>query len=358
MQKQGTKINFKGQNIYVGIDTHLKSWKVALYHDEIALKTFSQDPDPKLLVNHLRKNYPNANYQCAYEAGFSGFWLQKALTKQGIKCIVVNPADVPTTDKEKKFKTDKIDCHKIARSLRNKELDAIYVPSDEGLEERSVVRLYKDMIKNRTRNKNKIKSILNFYGITYPEQFKDSNRHWTISFCKWLESLRLNTDAGTWMLNFYILEYAHSNELVKKASKQLQILSEQKKYASKIKLLRSVPGIGLVNAIIILTEIEDINRFKTLDKLCNYFGLVPNTSSSGDTDRIGDMTNRGNSFLKTTIIEAAWMSIRYDPGLLLSFQKLKSKMDANKAIIRIAKKLVNRIRFVLINETEYVKSVL
>ena len=358
MQQQGTKIDFNGQNIYVGIDTHLKSWKVSLYHDEIALKTFSQDPNPKLLVNHLRKNYPNANYQCAYEAGFSGFWLQKALTKQGIKCIVVNPADVPTTDKEKKFKTDKIDCHKIARSLRNKELDAIYVPSDEGLEERSVVRLYKDMIKNRTRYKNKIKSILNFYGITYPEQFKDSNHHWTILFCKWLKSLRLNTDAGTWMFNFYIQEYAHSNELVKKASKQLQILSKQKKYASKIKWLCSVPGIGLVIGIIILTEIEDINRFKTLDKLCSYFGLVPNTSSSGDTDRIGDMTNRGNSFLKTTIIEAAWMSIRYDPGLLLSFQKLKSKMDANKAIIRIAKKLVNRIRFVLINETEYVKSVL
>ena len=358
MQKQGTKIDFNRQNIYVGIDTHLKSWKVALYHDEIALKTFSQDPETKLLVNHLRKNYPNANYQCAYEAGFSGFWLQKALTKQGIKCIVVNPADVPTTDKEKKFKTDKIDCHKIARSLRNKELDAIYVPSDEGLEERSVVRLYKDMIRNRTRQKNKIKAILNFYGIIYPEQFKDSKSHWTISFCNWLKSLQLNTDAGTWMLNFYILEYVHSNELVKKARKQLQILSEQKKYASMIKLLRSIPGIGLLNALTILTEIEDINRFKTLDELCSYIGLVPNTSSSGDTDLIGDMTNRGNSFLKTTIIEAAWMAVRHDPALLLSFQKLKSKMKANKAIIRIAKKLVNRIRFVLKNETEYVTNVL
>ena len=194
MQKQGTKIDFNGQNIYVGIDTHLKSWKVALYHDTIALKTFTQNPDSDLLVNHLRKNYPNANYHCAYEAGFSGFWLQKALTKQGINCIVVNPADVPTTDKEKKFKTDKRDCRKIARSLRNKELEAIYVPSDEGLEDRSVVRLYMDMIKNRTRYKNKIKSVLNFYGIPYPEEFKESKRHWTISFCKWLKSLRLNTD--------------------------------------------------------------------------------------------------------------------------------------------------------------------
>ena len=160
------------------------------------------------------------------------------------------------------------------------------------------------------------------------------------------------------MLDFYILEYAHSNELVKKARKQLQILSEQKKYTSMIKLLRSIPGIGLVNALTILTEIEDINRFKTLDELCSYIGLVPNTSSSGDTDLIGDMTNRGNSFLKTTIIEAAWIAVRHDPALLLSFQKLKSKMEANKAIIRIAKKLVNRIRFVLKNETEYVKNIL
>lgn len=358
MQKQGTKIDFKGQNIYVGIDTHLKSWKVALYHDEIALRVFSQNPDTRLLVNHLRKNYPNADYQCAYEAGFSGFWLQKELTRQGIKCIVVNPADVPTTDKEKKFKNDKRDCRKIARSLRNNELEAIYVPSDEGLEERSVVRLYKDMVRNRTRQKNKIKSILNFYGINYPEQFKDSKHHWTISFCKWLKSLQLTTDYGTWVLQFYLQEYEHSNELFKKARKQLQVLSVQDKYASKLRLLNSVPGIGLISALTILTEIEDINRFKTLDELCSYIGLIPNTSSSGNVDRIGNITNRGNPFLKTTIIEAAWMAIRHDPALLLSFQKLKSRMETNKAIIRIAKKLVNRIRFVLKNEIEYVKRVL
>jgi transposase len=358
MQQQGTKIDFSGQNIYVGIDTHLKSWKVALYYDTISLKTFTQDPDPGLLANHLRKNYPNANYHCAYEAGFSGFWLQKALAKEGIDCIVVNPADIPTTDKEKKFKTDKRDCRKIARSLCNRELEAIYVPTDDGLEDRSVVRLYKDMIKNRTRYKNKIKSILNFYGISYPKEYKTSNGHWTTSFCKWLESIHLNTEDGTWMLNFYIQEYLHSNELVKKAKKQLQHLSEQKKYSTGIKLLRSIPGIGLVAALTILTEIEDINRFKTLDELCSYIGLVPNTNSSGDTDRIGSMTHRGNSFLKTVIIEAAWMSLRYDPGLLFSYQKLKSKMNSNKAIIRIAKKLVNRIRFVLRNGVEYKKSVL
>ncbi|MDZ7742428.1 MAG: hypothetical protein U5Q03_13815 [Bacteroidota bacterium] len=101
MRVQNNKIDFSGQNIYVGIDSHLKSYKVSLYHDDIALKTFSQDPSPDILVKHLRKNYPNANFFCAYEAGYSGFWLQRSLEKLGINCIVVNPADVPTTDKEK-----------------------------------------------------------------------------------------------------------------------------------------------------------------------------------------------------------------------------------------------------------------
>jgi transposase len=353
MQTQGTKIDFHGQNIYVGIDTHLKSWKVALFHDDITLKVFSQEPDPLLLVKHLRKNFPNATYKCAYEAGFSGFWLQKALTREGINCIVVNPADVPTTDKEKRLKTDKRDCRKIARSLRSQELEAIYVPSDEGLEERQVVRFYRDMIKNRTKIKNKIKAFLNFYGIVYPAEFKNPAYHWNRSFLGWLKSIKAKTEEGNWVLQSYIEEYEHAQDKVKEAIKQVHQLSQGDKYTSKIKLLRSIPGIGIVTGMTILTEIEDIHRFNTLDELCGYFGLIPNTDSSGVKEKTLGITNRGNAHLKAVIIEAAWMALRYDPALLLSYHRLKSRMESNKAIIRIARKLVNRIRFVLKNEIEY-----
>jgi transposase len=358
MQTQVTKIDFNGQNIYVGIDTHLKSWKVSLYHDDIALKVFSQEPDPLLLVRHLRRNFPNATFKCAYEAGYSGFWIQKALNKKGLDCIVVNPADVPTTDKEKKLKTDKRDCRKIARSLRNNDLKAIYVPSDEGLEERQIIRFYRDMVKNRTRAKNKIKALLSYYGFNYIKEFNNANRHWTRSFIKWLKSLKLKTEAGNWVLQSSIQEYEHTRDKVKDAIKQVHQLSQYPKYAAKVRLLRSIPGIGITNAMIILTEIEDIHRFNTLDELCGYIGLIPNTNSTGEKERIGGMTNRGNANLKTVIIEAAWMALRYDPALLVSYKKLKLRMEANKAIIRIARKLVNRVRFVLKNETEYQTSII
>ncbi len=108
MQAKGTTICFKGQNIYVGIDAHLKSWKVTILFENSDFKTFSQDPCAETLGNYLRRNFPQADYYSAYEAGFCGFSVHRELEKQGIKNIVVNPADIPTTDKERKQKEDVI----------------------------------------------------------------------------------------------------------------------------------------------------------------------------------------------------------------------------------------------------------
>lgn len=80
--------------------------KVAIALEESLQKTFSQEPNPEQLANHLKRHYPNGEYSCVYEAGFCGFWIQESLEKLGIKCKVVNAADVPTTDKEKRLKTD------------------------------------------------------------------------------------------------------------------------------------------------------------------------------------------------------------------------------------------------------------
>jgi len=71
---------------------------------DVSYKTFTQDPQPQILRNYLEKNFPNANYYSAYEASFSGFNNHRELLNLGIKNIVVNPADIPTTDKERKQK--------------------------------------------------------------------------------------------------------------------------------------------------------------------------------------------------------------------------------------------------------------
>ena len=64
------KLDFSGQDIYVGIDTGEKSWKVTILTKDLEHKTFTQIPEPKALVNYLNMNFPKANYLCAYEAGY------------------------------------------------------------------------------------------------------------------------------------------------------------------------------------------------------------------------------------------------------------------------------------------------
>ena len=73
MRTQSNKVNFNGENIYVGIDVHLKSWAVTIYTEHLHHKTFSQPPVPILLWKYLDENFPDGNYYSAYEAGFCGF---------------------------------------------------------------------------------------------------------------------------------------------------------------------------------------------------------------------------------------------------------------------------------------------
>ena len=354
MQTQ-TKINefaFKNQNIFVGFDAHKKSWKVSIMVEDIYHKTFVQPPDPNKLHNYLCRNFPGGNYHSAYEAGFCGFWIHEKLQALGINSIVVNPADIPTTDKEKKQKDDKKDSMKIARSLRNGDLEAIYVPTSKTLEDRSLLRIRYALVKDLARIKNRIKSFLFFYGIEIPEVYCAS-RKWTRSFIQWLEQVELNQDSGKKSLQTLIelLKYNHKKILA--LNKELRKLAASEHYNQQIQLLRSIPGIALLTAMIIITEIETILRFKDRDKLSSYIGLIPTTASSGEKERVGELTPRGNGFLRKAIIESAWVSIRFDPVLMLKYKELCKRMEPNKAIIRIARKLLNRIRFVLKSEEKY-----
>jgi transposase len=105
--------------------------------------------------------------------------------------------------------------------------------------------------------------------------------------------------------------------------------------------------------MIIICELQDIRRFKTLDKLCCYAGIVPDTSSSGDNEKVRGITHRNNPYLRPAIVESSWVIIRKDPAMLMLYKKYCSTMVPNKAIIKIAKHLLSRIRYVWMNQVEY-----
>jgi hypothetical protein len=65
MQTQSNKIDFNGQNIYVGFDVHLKSWTVTIMTEKLTHKTFSQPPKPEVLYHYLNKTFPGGIFHSA-----------------------------------------------------------------------------------------------------------------------------------------------------------------------------------------------------------------------------------------------------------------------------------------------------
>lgn len=358
MQTKGTTINFKGQKVYAGIDIHLKSWKITIMIENRVHRTFSQDPSAETLANYLKRNFPGADYFSAYEAGFCGFSAHRQLEKYGISNKVINPADIPTNDKEKKQKDDKRDSQKIAKSLKNGDLEGIYVPSKAMEELRGLVRYRKTLVKEIGRNKSRIKSYLYLNGIEVPSTLDTASQYWSGKFTHWLTTVQMTTSYGDMVLQETLETTKYLRDKLLKINRALRSLSRNSEYSSILKLIRSVPGVGLVMSVTILTELENIVRFKSLDKLCSYVGLVPTMSSSGEKEKVGSITPRSNKSLRSTIVECAWTASRLDPSLMYSYNELCKRMRPNEAIIRIAKKLLNRIRYVIKNETEYVHSVI
>lgn len=356
MRSQNKIINYNGQKIYIGIDVHVKKWIITIMTDVSYYKTFSQDSEVKLLVSYLKRNFPGGKYYSVYEAGFCGFSIHRELVKNGINNIIVNPADIPTTDKEKRQKEDKRDSRKLAKSLKNGELTGIYIFNEEMEELRSLVRYRKTVVKEICRNKNRVKSFLKVRGISIPVQLDKPSKYWSSRFSKWLKSVELRTQYGTFVLQETIATVEYLRKKLLKINREFRVLNKDSKYSSKIELLKSVPGVGLISSLTLLTEIDSIKRFNTLDKLCSYIGLIPSTNSSGEKEKVGNITRRSNKKLRSSIIESSWVAIKQDIELFSRFNELTRRMNSNEAIVRIAKKLVNRIRYVLKTEQKYVKA--
>ena len=351
---QSNKLDFKGQNIYIGIDVHKTSWAVSVLSENATLKKFSQDPKPEALHKYLMTNYPGASYHSVYEAGFSGFWTHHRLTELGISNIVVNPADVPTMNKEKLHKTDAVDSGKLARELRAGTLKGIYVPDTQSLEIRSLIRLRNSIVKDTTRQKNRIKGLLFFHGVQMPAEFANSKSHWSKRFVQWLREVELTTDYGRKALDMHIEQLLRLREMLLQETRIIRQLSRKEPFAESLRFIMSVPGIGITTGISFVTEIDDIKRFKNSYQLASFVGLIPMCHSSGEKTGVGDITVRKQAILRYSIIEAAWKAIKHDPAMTMAFEGYTKRMPPSKAIVKIARKLVNRIYFVLKRRQEYV----
>ena len=79
-----------------------------------------------------------------------------------------------------------------------------------------------------------------------------------------------------------------------------------------VRLLTTIPGIGYYSALLIKSEIGDVTRFPSDERLCAYAGLVPSVHSSGSCTRYGPITREGSRWLRWIMVECAHSHLRYD----------------------------------------------
>lgn len=358
MQNKSKKIDFNGHNFYVGIDVHKKSWTVSILGEQYEHKTYSCSPSTAKVAGYLKRNFNGGNFHLVYEAGFSGFTAQREFEKIGVNCMVIHPADMPNNQKQRQQKTDVHDSRSLAKYLRGGLLNGIYIP-DETLErDRILVRHRFTIVKDLTRIKNRVKAVLIYLGIKIPDHISShQSRHWSAVYTNWLKEISEEKSTFGLALASHVIQAESLRSALKVANRQIRELSRTERYKESYELMISVPGIGLITGMTLLTEIGDIKRFKRLDDLCSFVGLIPKMHSSGDKVSTGKLVNRGRRQIKVMLIEASWVAVRNDPALMMKFTELSKRMNKNKAIIRIARKLLNRIRYVLIKRIPYEKGI-
>lgn len=348
-------IDFSSRILHIGIDVHKTRWQVAVLCEGLVLSNTSIGASGDELIVFMHKHYPGATYRCVYECGAWGFTLCRQLWASGMECMVVNPSDIPGSDKERRSKTDPIDARRMAKALESGMLEGVHVPTEKEQKQRSLIRYRKKLWGDLVRAKNRLKSEFKFQGIQVPEKY--DNPHWSRNFLQWIEATALKDE---WLKDTLLLmleEVKVLRQLLLKTELKLRELMRQEVHQKQSKLLQSIPGIGPLVAALFILEIGDIKRFKTFDQLNRFIGFCPDSNSSGEHETHTGISVRNHKSLRSHLVEAAWMAIRKDPAMMAEYLRLCKRMKGHKAAVRIARKLLRRIRAVLLSQKMYVKGI-
>jgi transposase len=303
------------------------------------------------MVDYLYKNFPGAIYKAAYEAGKFGFWIQRQLTNLGVECLVVNPADIPKSQKDSLQKTDTRDARNISLRLQSGFLRGIHIPDEQQEADRVFFRHRKKVLKDLNRCKNRIKGLLAFTGIDIPDPYDNAN--WSHNFINWLKELDCKQTPRRQALDYQIRQMEFMRKELLSISNEIRKMMREQRYKTNYYLLRTIPGIGPLTAASILVEIGDVKRFNTFSHLNSFIGLLPMEHSSGQSENKMSLTVRKHRQLRSDLVESAWTAKRTDPAMALYFDQQIKRKDSKVVIIKIARKLLNRVRYVLLNQQPY-----
>lgn len=330
---------------FVGVDYH-KAFSYGTILDEkgAVLKQGRFDNDLQSLQEFL-EDYGGEDCSGVLEATRNWCVMHDWLEQLTSQVTLAHPKKVRAIA-EARVKTDKIDSATLAHLLRCDLIPAAHVSSPQARVLKNLLRHRMVLVRLSTMTKNRVHVLIDRHP-TQRQQWH-ATELFTAAGLAWLGSLAL-PEADRHILDGELALLAKLRELLKETEGYLAQVGQQDE---RIARLRSIPGIGRFFAMLLLCEIDDIERFATPAKLHAYAGLVPSTYSSGGKTYHGKIIKAGNKYLRWAMIEAIWPAIQKDAGIRRLYERVARK-GVNKARIATARRLLTIVYRVLKENRDY-----
>lgn len=288
--------------IHVGLDVHKDSISVGAAEPgrsggRLVAKT-AHDLN-KLTKVLMRVGRPE-QLHLVYEAGPTGYGLQRALSAAGYACEVIAPSQMPRRAGDR-VKTDGRDCIQLAECSRAGQLRAVWIPepADEAI--RDLSRAREDAVNSRTQARHQLKGFLLRHDLRFA-----GKTSWTKAHHAWLGALSFEAQAAQTAFTEYWLAVQAGDARVQRLTQALRDSVGGWRFEPVVLALQALRGVELVTAVGLVAEIGDLRRFEHPRKLMGYLGLVPTEASSGDRVHRGSITKTGNAHARRLLTEAAW----------------------------------------------------
>jgi transposase len=278
-------------------------------------------------------------------------WVHDVCSALGYGVLVCNPAQEAWKWKHIKRKTDRDDALKIAKLAALEQLVPVYIPGHEQREYRGLVKFRKVLLGRLNRVQNNIRAIFSQRGMPMTH----GQKAWALERRDELDVYRKPLAdcslAELWRgeLDLELLEFEHLGEQLIQIEQKLKVLAAADE---RVQLLQTIPGVGRKTAEVVVAYLDDARRFKNARRVSSYAGLVPRRYQSGIMDRQGRIHKRGPRLLRTALVEAAWLTLRYNPWARALYERLcgGQKTRRKKAIVAIARKLLVRCWVMLLRK--------
>lgn len=279
------------------------------------------------------------------EAGLDGFWLHRRLERHGIESHIVEAASIAVPRRHRRAKTDRLDGEVLIRTLaawlrgEPRVCSMVQPPSPEEEDRKRLTREREELIAERVRLVNRIKGLLFGQGIRdYQPLCRD----------RWQRLEALTTGDGRPLPPQLEAELRRMLERVDLVCRQLEAVERDRDARTAAveptAALLQLKGIG--PEIAARLWVEALYRsFANRRQVAAYAGLAPTPWQSGDSDREQGIAKSGNPRLRTTMIELAWLWLRYQPGSALS-RWFRERVGDRRgrarmiAIVAVARKLL------------------